>query len=874
MKRSTLALVFPLLLAYPLACGIHFGIDEGVTSGDGGGLPTPATTIVGGSVGDACTTSMPCRTGIACVGGVCAVPMGSDEGGASCEIGPECSTGNCGPNRTCDPAGMSPAGGGCAGDADCAKGLRCAFDGISIFPSCVAEGTKDYGQPCTTTLDCYQGLTCNVSTGKCDVPFFPPGTTAGLTHGLPPYIPSLTTPPWAGAMCPAPVTIGAVTARFHVPRAGDPMDGDFYKLPFPNDAARDASGNVSYANHPHDPSPPIGFDVLKRYLDVLSSEPFSNYPTVYFTFNGPFNFASITADGNDPQLRWVDLTGQDTDTGWGQRLGFQFYTTDGGNKYICPNYLAVRPPRGQPLKPGGVYAVILKAGVTTLNNNLPATQDSDLTALLSATPPTDAALTTAYTAYAPLRDYLSKAQPTPIDPAQVVSATIFTVGKPTAAAAQMRPSVRAIATAPAVHNWTLCSAGVTSPCPQHDGDRNCGTPAAGFDEYAALVDMPIFQQGTAPYLGVGSGGNIDLSQPIVAPVRTESVCMGLTVPKGAAPASGWPVVIYAPGTGGSYRSQAIDGSAAMLSSIDLGGGMTAGFAVLGIDQIGHGPRRCGGMTTCTPDVSIDDAVFNFGNPQAARFNYIQGAADQHTLARVVETLAIDPAVATSPTTFDATKTVYWGHSQGATEGALFLATDGALQGAVLSGEAGGFIESLLTKVSPVDIKDGLWLALSESSASAVNIYHPVLSLLQNWIDPSDPIHFAALDVTPTVPMGVTPFPRNIFQPSGTSDTYTPFPVQITYATAGGLGLVSPVVDDLGMAFGSNLPASVSGNIMLGGLAIDGGPETLTSTAALRQYTPGATYDGHFVAYDNATAQGDVTKFLAQVAMGQLPKIPE
>lgn len=84
--------------------------------------------------------------------------------------------------------------------------------------------------------------------------------------------------------------------------------------------------------------------------------------------------------------------------------------------------------------------------------------------------------------------------------------------------------------------------------------------------------------------------------------------------------------------------------------------------------------------------------------------------------------------------------MFWGHSQGATEGALFLASDGAINGAVLSGEAGGFIETLLTKVSPVDIKDGLWVALSEANADAVNLYHPVLSLLQNWIDPSDPIH--------------------------------------------------------------------------------------------------------------------------------------
>lgn len=74
-----------------------------------------------------------------------------------------------------------------------------------------------------------------------------------------------------------------------------------------------------------------------------------------------------------------------------------------------------------------------------------------------------------------------------------------------------------------------------------------------------------------------------------------------------------------------------------------------------------------------------------------------------------------------------------------------------------------------------------------------------------------------------------------------------------------------MVDETGTALGSSLAASVSGNIPLG---------PLVSTAAFRQYTPGATYDGHFVAYDNATAQADVTKFLARVAMGQIPKVPE
>src|SRR5580658_5548211 len=191
MRPTNLAFAL-LVFACPLSCGT-LGIGVGATGGDDGGSSTSPTgpAIVGGSVGDACTVSTPCRVGILCADGMCEAPMGSDEAGASCEIGPECRTGNCGPNRTCDPAGMNAAGVGCAGDADCAKGLRCAFNGVSVFPECVAEGTNDYGEPCKTTLDCFQGLTCNQASGKCDVPAFLPGTTAGLTHGLPPYIPSL-----------------------------------------------------------------------------------------------------------------------------------------------------------------------------------------------------------------------------------------------------------------------------------------------------------------------------------------------------------------------------------------------------------------------------------------------------------------------------------------------------------------------------------------------------------------------------------------------------------------------------------------------------------------------------------------------------------
>jgi hypothetical protein len=526
-----------------------------------------------------------------------------------------------------------------------------------------------------------------------------------------------------------------------------------------------------------------------------------------------------------------------------------FYT-NGRNKYICQNWLAVRPNDGDPFKPGGRYAVIIKQGIKTKSDGSPVKTDADLGALLSSTAPSGSALAAAYPSYQPVRDYLAKET---IDPATITTATVFTVGDPTAASKKIAVSAQAAA-APTVTGWTLCKdASTKSPCPMADGDRGCGAANPAFDELHGLVEIPIFQKGTAPYLA--SGGEIDVSGDAstpVAPVRTEKVCAALTVPKGTAPAGGWPIVVYAHGTGGSFRTHAVDGTAAMLSSIDLGGTKT-GFAVLGIDQVGHGPRQCGG-SACTSTTDPSNIVFDFANPQAARFTYLQGAADQHAMLRAAATLATVDDGGT-PVTLDVGKILYWGHSQGATEGALFLSASAGAPGSILSGEGGGFIQAMLNKTRPVDIKDVMWIALSESAPTDVNLYHPVLSLLQTWVDPVDPIHFAALDVAPA---GATT-PRNVFQPSGTGDNYTPAAVQIPYALEGGFAFVDPIID----AKVTTVP-SAQGNISLG---------SATATAAIRQYTPGS-YDGHFVAFQNDTAKNDVMKFLARVANGEVPKVPE
>ena len=235
----------------------------------------------------------------------------------------------------------------------------------------------------------------------------------------------------------------------------------------------------------------------------------------------------------------------------------------------------------------------------------------------------------------------------------------------------------------------------------------------------------------------------------------------------------------------------------------------------------------------------------------------QGGADLLGVARYVKSLASSPPAELPK--LDPTHLVFWGHSQGATEGALFLALDRSVDGALVSGASATLVNSLVSKKAPVNIADGLWAALSESSPAAISVYHPVLSLLQMWSDPVDPLHFASR-ATVVPAEGATPaFARNVFQVWGKDDLYTPRPVQTSFAHAAGLAFVGPKVDD----FNATEVTSASGNVSL--------PRPVT--AALRQYVPEG-YDGHFVVFRNQSATTDATRFVARVLRGEVPTVPE
>jgi hypothetical protein len=773
-----------------------------------------------GSVGEACSADRECRTGLTCAASSLCAPGHSSTPGTPCTISAECVAADyCGPARTCAPAGSGASGATCASDADCAAGLRC--DMVGLTAQCTPEGSTDVGGACTTSATCFGGLAC--SNGACVA--LPPSTGA----------PPLGVSTWAGVTCTDDT--GPTAAYFRVPRGTG--DGDFFRLPFPNDI-RTNNGHPDFSLFPTPGAGVLGYDLVARYAAFIDAndDGFSEYPTVTVRFSGAIDFGSL----NQPQaLQWLQLGESGA-----APVGFEWTMTTGRNQYVCDNALSARPQLGLPLAPGTQFAFIVSTSVTTTDGKAIAVP-SDLTALLSDSPPTDSALAAAYATYAPLRTWAASNGGT----SKVLDATLFTTSNATALAKTVVDTVTSAA-APTAASWTLCNGTNASPCPQATGDRACGTPDPAFYELHALVTLPIVQSGTEPYLDPTQGGDVADGSGNVAVTRTEQVCMSLTIPKTTMPSGGFPLVVYAHGTGGSFRSEVPEGVAGNLAGATSSAGVKTPMAVLGIDQVETGTRR--GASTESPD----DLFYNFANPAASRGNPLQGAADQASLYQFAKTLTVDASITGTALKF--ASIAFWGHSQGATEGGIALPYVKGYAGAVLSGEGASLVDALLTKKNPVDVAAVVPIVLEDP---AVDVYHPALALFQTALDEADPLnHAAGIAVAPLTAIGA----KHLFQPYGLGDTYAPPVTQQTFAVAARLGVaMQPASLTTPDSIGDITPTAVpaSGNLTVG---------TSTVTAFVREYQPGATYDGHFVAFQNADAEQDVSTFLADVVSGVVPKV--
>lgn len=792
----------------------YFGLEGGA-----GGL----IDLAGQGEGESCSDENACRTGYVCSNQVC-TPARDQPNGNWCLVSAECASGQCVESH-CVAGGPSQLGEGCSSSADCVPGLRCGTEGL--IPVCVQDGSADVGQSCRHINECRAGLSCLVDDGKATCQ--PLGST-DLTPGM-----------WTGVDCAE--ESGPTRAYFEVPGATGAQSGDFFRLPFPNAVHTDASGAIRLSGFPTPGiNPLVGVDPVAPYVSRIEGQlGFSPSSAVQFRFSGQVDFASF---GRAGAVEWVDIT----DPAAPQWAGLSYRSSPGRNNYVCANGLSVRRSDLDPMLPGHTYAVWMTSDVRTMTGDA-VERAPNLIELLSQEPPADPILLSHHEKYAPFRRYLANAG---VAPDRVLNATVFTVAQPQSVMTSLANTVAATPL-PTASSWTKCGAAVASPCPQAEGARACGTSPL-FDEYHLLVTLPIFQKGAPPYKDEGGDVQTD------APVRYEPVCASLTVPKAQAPAAGLPLVITAHGTGGSFRTHVDTGTAASLSAVTVGAQVVS-FAVLGFDQVQHGPRR--GDSRELPD----NLFFNFLNPDASQGNPLQGAVDLISMVRFARTLH----EGVGPVVIDPARVSIFGHSQGSMHASLALPYIPDVGAAVLSGNGVSLMHGLLTKTLPVNISELVPLLVSDGlrfDAETQSVkgqlpggtHHPVLSVIQRHIDPGDGVNFARELNSPSAV-----HPTHLFQTFGLDDHFSPPETLRIFAGVAGLAVVradesaSPPFD-LGPEWAS-YPVTQTTPIA-----------ESSYTMVVRQYGAPTSSDGHFVAFQVPAAIEDVRQFLAQAALGVAPSV--
>jgi len=802
-------------------------------AGCGSASPNSGPTIKPGTgVGGICARQSDCQMGLSCDTSTHSCqPNHSTIQDAPCTRSAECMSGfYCAQSSAggkCEPAGNGVLGDACSDDSQCASGLLCASQGLA--GTCAQPGTGDVNSGCTRPTDCMAGLLCVAGTCR---------TASQMT-------------PWTGATCDS-TEASVPTVLFHVPRAGEPASTDFYRLPFPNDI-RARNGRIDLKDHPR-PGPRIlPFDLVDRYLGAIEQDStgFGVNQAIYLRFSRAPDFNSFQKNGI---VALINITPASPEYGLPSGLSWTLSTS--GTRYVCDRFMTIRPPFGHPLRPGTTYAAVLNRQGTDATGT-PFGPDSDFAAMLSASIPADPDLAAAWSAYAPLRAYLADDRaPTKLVAADLAVAVVFTTEKIEDPFAAIQAAVAA-APAPALSTLVHCNdPGVVSPC--DDGltgathQRGCFAAQlanASFDEYQGTISLPVFQQGTPPYLDPEDGGGIMLAGDGKASiVRNEAVCISLAIPHGTPPAAGWPLVVYSHGTGGSFRSAVELGLAEDYAKGAAAGGAAVAMATLGYEGILHGRRR--GASTQDPGA----LVYNFLNPRAARDNALQAAADLLAIPRALGGLAgqafsIDPA-----------HVALYGHSQGGNAASL-AATVADYGAAVLSGTGGTLIFTLLQKKNPVDVGTILPLLLAEDSVDA---NHPVLNLMQMYFERSDSVNFARY-LYRHPHDGIAP--RHALHVYGTDDSYAPVETQRRYAEAAELPVALPLVDnyptDVNYGMGTVAPP-IKANQHFGIL------DDLVTVAQI-QYEP-VGYDGHFVSTQNPSGRAAIQEFLVSFMRDDAPTI--
>ncbi|MFT3771026.1 MAG: hypothetical protein QM820_36895 [Minicystis sp.] len=626
--------------------------------------------------------------------------------------------------------------------------------------------------------------------------------------------------------------------------AGNPMDSDggppgvralmsfeasagFFDAPFPIEHRRAGDGTLRLEGFPD----PAKSGALAQILALAAASPtgFSPNGAIFVRFDGAVDAARLPSvrDSVAPDSPLFLVNVSAGSPRYGERVPIDARFKAIAETYSPENLLAVMPYPGLPLQPETTYALVVRRSLGGADGR-PLSPAEAWSRLAAGEAPEGANGPRAKDDFAPLLGWLAHEG---LDAANVAATTVFTTGDPRAHQLRWRAHVESSLPPPAA---TMLDASEV------------------YDDYCVVkghIDLPLFQKGPKPYDAEGTGHIVEdaSGNPVVQ--EHDDLGFVITIPKKAMPPAGFPIVLYATGSGGSRR-HVLDRTAKAENPNDglgpPGRGPALYFARRAIAAFGFPAPLAWDRNP--KGESGDSATFNIDNLAAFRGNVQQGALDFTSLVKLAKGITFDASLCPGATTttgtfrYDPSRIYFYGHSTGSTFGGLVIPSEPGISAGMLSGGGGTWIQELTMAESPVKYSVLVKVLLGMDPEDDLDLFDPPLTLFQTVMDPVDVTNWARHIAKDPLP-GNAPKPLLFIE--GVIDTFH-FPrMANTHGMAAGLDVIAPLVDpsaadDYALAGHGAITAPASNNIQAPGGSV-------TGVTLQREQRPGI--DGHHVPFE-------------------------
>ena len=616
---------------------------------------------------------------------------------------------------------------------------------------------------------------------------------------------------------------------------------DFYAAPFPSDHRNGATG---FPN-------PHSVQLVDRIAALVGDEVgFGTTSGIFFTLDdtpGPLPGLHASVQDDSPVfLVSIDPSALDYGTRYPITLNFQ----EDGGPFGAKRLLTLLPLQGVPLRPSTTYAAVILRSLGDAKGE-PLGVSLPMVTLARG----EAPVGLGEPALGRYLDALANLEILGADRHAISGLAVFTTGDPHAGLSQLVDTVRAL------------------PTPKLDAPVSAKEVFDDFCVFEGTVPMPIYQAGEPPFTSEGGGWTFDAAgQPIAQ--GTETARIVVTIPRTPMPPQGFPTAVFIRTGGGGDRPLVDRGRRAEPGggAIEPGTGPALYFARAGWAGVSvDGPH--GGLRNITQD-DEQFLMFNVTNPAALRDNVRQSALELVLLADILDTLSISAGscdgAGDAELVLDASGMTLMGHSMGATIAPAVLAFEPRYRASILSGSGGSWIENLVHKQSPIEVKPFAEAILGYPGLGReIHPHDPVLSLLQWAGEAADSAVYGPLIIDrPRVGK-----PRHVLMLQGIVDTYILPPIANATPLSIGLDLAGPSLDKDHPDLASY--ATLASVLPLVGRQQQSLPAIQNrdpATAIVVQHAEDGVEDGHEVAFQTEAAKHQYRCFLESLLKGA-PRVP-